>query len=239
MRVGSSQRMRQITGFTTSSVLWLMLLSHSNAALTNLAIGNSGFEGTGTGIIDDAAFESSYPQWSTADNEFEILAQGADSAPINNSLGSPTGQSLEILGTLSGGQISLIIDIPSNVIAGSLAQLSFQAWSLDDGTNDYYNSGRLRIDDGPGPQPWVNNGPQTNINTTLSAWTLNTRSFQVDPGDTIYIQWKDGINRTANYGLRIDDVQVLVNIVPEPGLIGVILLGLIMVSGYLRKRKIA
>ncbi len=221
-------------------VCWCVSSTHSlHAALTNLAIGNSGFEGTGIGIIDDAVFEASYPQWSTADNEMEILAQGADGAPVNNSLGNPTGQSLEILGTLSGGQVSLIIDIPSNVIAGSQAQLSFQAWSLDDGSGDYYNSGRLRIDDGPGPQPWINNGPQTNINTTLSAWTLNTRLFTVNPNDTIYIQWRDSVNRTANYGLRIDDVQLLVDIaaVPEPSHIAVMILGAIMATSFYRQRR--
>lgn len=233
-----SKSRSELTRFVIACALLLVLSSPAvHAALTNLAIGNHDFEGTATGVIDDAAFEASYPQWSTAANDFEILAQGADSAPVNNSLGNPTGQSLEILGTLAGGQISLIIDIPSNVIAGSMAQISFQAWSLDDGTGDYFNSGRLRIDDGPGPQPWINNGPATTINTTQSAWTLNTRSFQVDPGDTIYIQWRDNISRSANFGLRIDDVQMLVDVIPEPSHVGALTLLAFMLMSCWRRRS--
>ena len=221
------------------TLLLVICLQPTQAALTNLAIGNSDFEGTGTGIIDDAVFEASFPQWSTGSNEFEILAQGADGAPTTLSGGAAAGQSLEILGTLSGGQISLIIDIPSNVVAGSQAQFSFDAWSLDNGSNSYFNSGRLRVDDQPGPLPFINNGPATVINTTQSAWTRNTRLFTVNPGDTMYIQWTETVNTSNDFGIRIDDLQLLVEVIPEPGQVGALILAALMFyCTWLRRKPI-
>jgi hypothetical protein len=243
MNSGGSLRVQKAVRFISGCVIWLVVLAQPvDAALTNLAIGNSNFEDLSAMQYTNTAFEnaSNIPtaQWSTFGNGYEILTQGADSAPATFVGGAPTGQSLEILGAFSNGQISLIIDIPSNVIAGSLAQISFQAWSLDDGTTDYYNSGRLRINNVPGNPLSQNSGTPRVIFTTQNAWTLNTETYQVNPGDTLYIQWRDNITRSNNFGIRIDDVQVLVSIVPEPGHIGMLVLGGIMVASFWRKRRL-
>ena len=216
------------------------------AALTNLAIGNFDFEDTSVngvstpGIVDDLDFEAEYSQWSTGNNSFEILAEGSDGAPTTFSDGSNTGQSLEIRGGGGNGQITLIVSIPNdpNILPGSAAELRFEAWSQDDGSGSYDDSGTVRVR--------VNNVNQTTpgvfpvnsdiITTPSSAWTLNTIAFNVNPGDTVNVQWRDSGPNNNNFGLRIDNVQLLVDIIPEPGHVAAVMLGVLMLFTSWRKR---
>ncbi len=228
-----------------AAILCCVALPQSHATLTNLAIGNFDFEDTagllsGPGQYDQAVFEAEYPQWDTAGNGFEITTQGSNSAPTTFSGGAATGQSLEIRGNGNNGQITLIVAIPNNpnILPGAAAELRFQAWSEDNGATSYANTGtvRVRVNGVNQTTPAAATVTSNTANTASTAWTLNTIAFNVTAGDSVNIQWRDSGPSGRDFGLRIDDVQLLVNIVPEPSLIGSIMLGGIMAAGGLRRR---
>ncbi len=235
-----------VLGKTAGAVLTVFLLlsaSQSYAAFSNLVLQNPDFEDSANlltgdpGIIDDLVYEAAYDEWSTGVNSFNIKAQGFD-APSTFSDTTPTGQYLAIRGEASNGQITMRISIPDNINiqAGAAARLQFQAWSLDNGATSYQNTGTIRVR--------VNNVAVAGLNTVqvdtqVSAWTLNTYNFNVSPNDSVDFQWRDSGPGNSAFGMRIDDVQLLVDIaaVPEPSLIGAAFLCALMTATYLRKRR--
>ncbi|MEM6885717.1 MAG: hypothetical protein AAF571_11845 [Verrucomicrobiota bacterium] len=216
----------------------------ADAALTNLVIGNFDFEDTlingsvaTPGIVDDIPFEAEYPQWSTAGNSFQITAQGDDSAPTTFSDGTATGQSLQIRGNANNGQITLRVDIPNdpNILPGADAELRFQAWTLDNGSGDYDDTGTVRIR--------VNNVAVGGFNPASvgtddsgATWELNTFAFTVSAGDSVDFQFRDSGPFNNDFGLRIDQVQLLVDIIPEPSHAATLILGVLMLFSYWRRR---
>ena len=225
------------------SILYVLLALPVQAELTNLAIGNFDFEDTSVngvstpGIVDDLDFEAEYSQWSTGANSFEIVAQGSNGAPTTFQDGSSTGQSLEIRGQRNG-QITLVVDIPNdpNILPGADAELRFEAWS--EGGSAYEDTGTVRIR--------VNGTPVTGFNpasvnsasadSASNVWTLNTYAFNVSAGDTVDFQWRDSGASSTALGIRIDNVQLLVDIIPEPAQFGTLFVGSLMLILSLRRR---
>jgi hypothetical protein len=239
-------------------MVFFAVASFSQAALTNL-VTFSDFEGlqsrtsdpsnppgsiTPTNIGSDFAqyesddFNTQYPQWNTqTDNDFQIQGQGTRSAPVNGADGSPTGNYLEILGRSDTGVITLTLDIPAGITAGANnATLNFDSWSQN--PTSYLTTGRYRIVV-TGPNNTDTDTGLVTINNLTSAWKLNTDTFTVAAGDTVVVSWSETNNSKGWEGLRIDDVQLLVDIaaVPEPAHIGVLLLALLMGSSLLKKRR--
>ncbi|MGF1678779.1 MAG: PEP-CTERM sorting domain-containing protein [Candidatus Methylacidiphilales bacterium] len=191
-------------------------------ALTNL-VQNGEFEGTATGIIQDNDFTALFPQWTTqSNNDFDIDPQlsGASNNPANGSDGLPTGQHLEIRGSLNTGIITLTVVMPVDILP--TATLRFDAWSRGLG---YVATGRYRV-----VVSGTNNSDTGEIvmDTPRTAWTLNEEILTVATGDTVTVTWWETGTNNANRGLHIDDVQLLVTIIPEPGHIGALLGGAVL-----------
>jgi hypothetical protein len=190
---------------------------HSQAALTNLVI-NGEFESP---VLTSSyqTFSNIGTQWtSSAGNQFELWQQGFNGTPVNGTDGSPAGQSLELRGSANSGTVTLMVNIPTGIQTGSQATLNFDAWNR----GATQNTGRYQILVGA-----VSQGTFT-ANTTASSWTANSRSFNVSSGDMVSVIFSDVTSPSTALGLHLDEVELLVNLVPEPGLIGAVLTGLVL-----------
>ncbi len=243
-------------GVTLPAVLIFCLSQTTQAALTNLVTYGT-FEGIRSSTSDPTVgsispsafgndyaqyesdvFNAQYSQWSTqTDNDFQIQPQGSRSASATGADGNPTGNYLEILGRSNTGVVTLTIDIPANVVAGANnATLNFESWSQNPGS--YQNTGRYQI------VVTGSNNTDTGlvtINNLVSDWRANAVAFTVASGDTVNISWSETNNSKGWEGLRIDDVQLLVDIaaVPEPATLGVVLLAAMgLLSGMKRYRNL-
>ncbi len=183
------------------------------------------------GIYAHDTFNTQYPQWSTqANNDFQIQREGTRQANVTGADGNPTGNYLEVQGYVSSGVITLTITMPSNIIAGANnAMLQFEASSRVASTQ---TTGRYSIT--AGASSVVNNATITN---TTGIWSANSIPFTVAANDTVVVSWRD-TGSSATQGLRIDDIRLLADIaaVPEPGLIGALLVLSAMVAVTWRRR---
>jgi hypothetical protein len=197
---------------------------HSHAVITNL-VTNGEFESP-TVVGSYQTFSNIGTQWtSSTGNQFELWRQGFNNTPLNGTDGSASGQSMEVRGGSGSGTVTVTVNIPTDIQSGSQATLNFDAWNR----GATQNTGRYQILVGA-----VSLGTFT-ANTTSNQWVLNTRSFNVAAGDTVAVTFSDTSGSSTSLGLHLDEVELLVNLVPEPGLIGAVLtgLGLLLVS---RKR---
>ncbi|MGF1679075.1 MAG: PEP-CTERM sorting domain-containing protein, partial [Candidatus Methylacidiphilales bacterium] len=159
-----------------------------------------------------------------SNNDFDIDPQlsGASNNPANGSDGLSTGQHLEIRGSLNNSTalITLTVLMPNDILP--TATLRFDAWSRNSG---YATTGRYRV-----VVSGTNNSDTGEIamNTPRTLWTLNEQVLTVASGDTVTVTWRETGTNNANRGLHIDDVQLLVTIIPEPGHMGALLGGVVL-----------
>ncbi|MBX2825397.1 MAG: hypothetical protein KTR33_11755 [Gammaproteobacteria bacterium] len=214
-------------------VLWVMAWPSSTfAVITNLAV-NSEFEATGTGFPTSLG-----TGWSTNESNFQLIAQGGRDAPSIGQDGNPTGNTLELRAFSSAAVVTLTVTIPANV-ALQAATLHFESWSRDNGGVDYSSTGRYRIRVSGSN---TSDTGQVTINNQDANWIENTPTFNVQTGDTVVVDWTDVGPANAVRGLRLDDVQLLVDIVavmavPEPRMAGVVILGVLMLWLSWRRRS--
>ncbi len=212
--------------------------------VTNL-VTNGNFSATGTGMIG-APTPGIGSQWSTqAGNGFDVVGQGQRGAPANGSDANPTGNTLEIRGNQNAGVITLTLAIPNNIVIGpNNATLNFDSFSRNSAFFGFFpvnfqDTGRYRI------QVSGSTNSDTGllaINNTLNTWSANSVGFTVVAGDTVTVSWSETGSSSGflspaalDAGLRIDDVQVLVDIaavmaVPEPASIAMWCAGLFMLA---------
>ncbi len=227
--------MRHVTGFSLRTswfvcgacLLFSSLSSH--AALTNL-VSNGEFESPVL-ASNYQIFSDIGSQWTaSAGNGFELWQQNFNGSPSNGSDGNPSGQSLELRGNSNTGTVTLTVTVPNNVQVGSQATLNFDAWNR----GATQNTGRYQILINA-----VNQGTFT-ANTVANVWTANTRSFNVAAGDNVAVVFSDVSGGSTAVGLHMDEVEVLVNLVPEPAAIGTAVLGLLVLSTFWKQsRKVA
>ncbi len=211
----------------------------SEAALTNILVGGD-FESpfvTSPGVNDgqfftDAVFDTS-GQWnSNSGNNYELWSQGFLSSPTLGSDGLATGQHYELRGQATNGQLVINVDVPMNVHPISTAFVRFDAWFRGVGTDAVIRI-RKRLN---------NTGTWTTLydegfSANNSTWTANSYDFSVVAGDRIQIRLRNSPrNGDVQQGLHLDDIQVLVNIVPEPGVIGAWLIGAFMLCLTWKRR---
>ncbi|MBX2825398.1 MAG: hypothetical protein KTR33_11760 [Gammaproteobacteria bacterium] len=199
----------------------------------------------GAQIFTDAAFDQGGGEnWGTGGggagsgtNNYELWEQGHNGSPTIGNDGLATGQHLEIRGNRSSGQITVTVDIPNDVRAGTLAEARFESW-FNGGT-----SGTIRV-------RRTNNSATNLINTNFSDvdsggtaalnddWDLNSYTFTVSPGDRIQFRFRNNPRNNGDpaSGLHIDDVQLIVDIVPEPGQVATLLLAVVMASCWFKRR---
>jgi hypothetical protein len=211
----------------------------SHAVLTNILVGGD-FESpvvTSPGVADgqfftDPVFDTS-GQWnSNGGNNYELWSQGFLSSPTLGSDGLATGQHLELRGQVSNGQIVINVDVPMDVHPISTAYVRFDSWFRTAGTNARIRI-RKRLNN---TDPWTNVFNNVQFSGNNATWTANSYDFNVAAGERVQIRIRNGPrNGNVQQGLHLDDVQVLVNIVPEPGLLGAILVGVFMM--YLTWKK--
>jgi hypothetical protein len=239
-------------------LLIFSMTNQSYAVLTNL-VTNGDFEATSTGIIA-APTPGIGSQWTTeSSNGFDVVGQAQRDAPANGADAVATGNTLEIRGGINTGTITLTLMIPLNVVPGANnATLDFDSfsrdmgifwfWGASAGTESLQSTGRYRVQVSGGN---TSDTGQVTVNNTSGNWTANSIPLSVASGDTVTVTFSETGSTTApffrNYspgplqaGLRIDDVQLLVDIaavstVPEPAHIGVSLLALLMGSSLVKK----
>ena len=209
---------RRQTCFYWVGVACFVLTCQANGALTNL-VSSGDFESpVNTGNVNQRGAGALGSQWTfSAGNSFELWRQGILGSPSLGSDGIATGQHLEVRGTsgTSTTNVTLSLTIPNQVVAGSSATLNFDAWNR--GSNQ--STGRYQILVGGSDL-----GTFT-ANTAAGIWTANTQSFAVSAGDTVSVIFTDSSGNSGGVGLHLDDVQLIANIIPEPGMMAVMLMG--------------
>ncbi|MEM6883701.1 MAG: hypothetical protein AAF571_01625 [Verrucomicrobiota bacterium] len=227
--------------------LFLGLAQASHGVLTNILV-QSEFESpavVGSQIFADSVFDQAGGEnWGTGGggagtgtNNYELWEEGHNGSPTIGNDGLATGQHLEIRGNRSSGQITVVVTIPDDVRPGTMAEARFESW-FNGGS-----SGAIRI-------RRTNNSATNFVNTTFSDvdsggttaldddWDLNTYTFAVSPGDNIQFRFRNSPRNNGDpaSGLHIDDVQLIVDIVPEPGQVATLLLALVMTSCWFKRR---
>ncbi|MGF1678780.1 MAG: PEP-CTERM sorting domain-containing protein [Candidatus Methylacidiphilales bacterium] len=209
------------------------------AQLTNL-ITQGDFETavvTAPGVSDgqfftDAQFDNPGDEnWiSSTGNNYELWQQGFLGSPTLGSDGLPTGQHLEVRGQNSNGSVTISVVIPVGVLPGSEATLQYDAWM-----RTTLPVPQIRVRRNGGILAGLNNATITANN---ASWTQNTHIFTVSPGDTINIRFRNNTNNSTQSGLHLDDVQLLVTIIPEPGHVGA-MLGAALLFSFLCRRSVS
>ncbi len=207
----------------------------THAAMTNLVV-NGEFESPSfSGDWAKYAHNSGAlgSQWNTQSfNNFQLNRQGFR-APTTGADSNPSGQYLEVRGDSSSGIITLTINVPSNIVAGSNATFNFDSHSLNNGGASL-TSGVYRIQ-----VAGVNafDSTPTNTSNVSNAWRTYTQSLTLSPGDTVTVTWQETGGSNIGVGLQIDDVELLAQIVPEPATIGALSLAAFMFLSSMRRKR--
>ncbi|MBX2825396.1 MAG: hypothetical protein KTR33_11750 [Gammaproteobacteria bacterium] len=219
----------------------------AQAVITNLVV-NSEFENntvTSPGVSDgefftDSTFDTA-GQWGgfgnnlVTSNLVELWQEGFLSSPTTGSDGAATGQHLELRGQATNASVTLNIDIPLDVSPLS-ATLTFDSWFRVGDIADADGTIRIRRRFN-NTGAWITEENSGFSNSSLTAWEANSYTFTVAAGDRVQVRFRNS-PRTGDVqqGLHLDDVQLLVNIVPEPGIAGTILLAVSLVAAAFRRR---
>ncbi len=201
-------------------LLTLFLLAPAaEATIVDLVV-NGEFE---TPVVANGRWDhfANVPGWSSGESEIELWAQGFYGSPTQGSDGNPTGQHLE-LNWRSLNSVSQTFVVPA--LLNTLAYFSFDAWQRSTSIGSYSVVGSLS-----------GTLASSAINMNSSAWTANTSSFNVMPGETITLTFTALTGNSAR-SPHIDGVSFSVDAVPEPAsyaLVGIGLLGL----GFYRRRR--
>lgn len=204
----------------------------ANASIQNLVV-NGEFEepvipgGSNFAVVAAA----SVPGWSSNTGTMEFWRQAFLSSPANGSDGNPTGQHLELNSDNTPGTAVQVI-VPSG-LASNMATLNFDAWlrgSNTTGTYDVFDTTANASLIG-GPLPTLLSG---------SAWVPNTQTFALTPGNTLELRFTSTNTAGANsvVSVHIDEVELLVDVVPEPGTLFVwSILGMVGTSIRVRGKR--
>jgi hypothetical protein len=181
-------------------------------------------------VVGDWTAFAAVPGWSTTDPAgFELWSQGAFGSPVNGFDTNPTGQHLEINHTLNLTTISQSFVVPTS-LADLSATLSFDAWTRNSGTAQY----------------WVTGSSSGSIlaalpiQSVVDSWFPNTQILSVLQGETVTINFQTLTGDSAN-SVHLDQVSFLVNQspseIPEPATAVLVLIGLGAVVAATRHRR--
>jgi hypothetical protein len=233
--------MRRISLVPVTCLCFLLFIPGSHAVLTNLVV-NGEFE---TPAVQTYAYNSGIlgTKWSTqSNNNFQIYAQGSNGSPTVGT-DSPTplasGRHLEVRGNSTSGIITLTVIIPTNIAPSSNIILNFDSWSRTGGGSSR-TGGRYTIT--VNGSPVTGGATDTTITNVSNAWTLNSNTFAASAGNTVVVSWRESSGGNRDRGLRIDQVQLIADLVvlstvPEPSTIGALILLGVMTLSALHRRK--
>ena len=134
----------------------------------------------------------------------------------------------------------MTVSIPTNIAPSSNVILNFDSWSRLTGGSTL-TSGRYTIT--VNGSPVTGGATDATITNVSNAWTLNTNTFAASAGNTVVVSWRESLGSNTNRGLRIDQVQLIADLVvlsavPEPSTIGaLILLGVMTLSAFYRRKS--